>query len=113
MCLTLASKARVIMQAMGDGTLIFPNNSLLVLTYCLYVLKSWKNLILVSSLCKYWFFYDKKVFTKMNDLFICSGSLIDSLYCLTLLFVLPSNENYHISHKRNIALIIHNFGTYA
>ena len=52
MCLTLASKARVIMQAMGDGTLIFPNNSLLVLTYCLYVLKSWKNLILVSSLCK-------------------------------------------------------------
>ena len=52
MYLTLTSEARIVMQVVGDVTLIFFNNSLLVLKYCLYVPKSRKNLILVSSLCK-------------------------------------------------------------
>ena len=36
----------------------------------------------------------------MNDSFICSILLIDSLYCVTPLSIFPSNENYHISRKR-------------
>ena len=50
MLMTLAFEARVIVQAMRDITLIFSNNSVLVLKNCLYVPKSRKNLIWVSSL---------------------------------------------------------------
>ena len=102
MYLTLASKARVVMQAVGDVTLIFSDNSLLTLKDCLYVPESKKNLILVSSLCKLnysFLFNNKQVFIKLNNLFICSGSLIDSVYHVIPLSVLPINENYHISQK--------------
>ena len=87
---------------MGDVTLIFSNNSLLVLKYCLYVPESKKNLILVSCLCKLnysFLFNNKQVFIKLNNSFICLRSLIDSLYVIPL-YALPSNENYHISQQR-------------
>ena len=46
------------------------------------------------------------LFIKMNDLFICLGSLIDSFYYMTPLSVLPNNDNYHISRKRKEPSII-------
>ena len=58
---------------------------------------------LVYSLCKlnYLFlFKSKQFFIKLNNSFIYSRSLIDSLYHVSSLSVLPSNENYLISHKR-------------
>ena len=99
MYLTLASEARVSVQTMGDVTLIFYDNSFLVLKNCLYVLEFRKNFILVSSLYKLnysFIFNNKQVFIKLNNFFICSRSLIDSLYLVIPLFVLPSNENDHI-----------------
>ena len=97
--MTLASEARVSVQTMGDVTLIFYDNSFLVLKNCLYVLEFRKNFILVSSLYKLnysFIFNNKQVFIKLNNFFICSRSLIDSLYLVIPLFVLPSNENDHI-----------------
>ena len=85
---------------MRDVTLIFYDNSLLELKDCLYVLEFRKNLISVCSLCKLnysFLFNNKQVFIKLNNLFICSGSLIDSVYHVIPLSVLPSNENYHTS----------------
>ena len=67
---------------------------------CLYVSKSIKNLISVSSLCKLNYsmvFNDETVFINMNNLFIFLGSLVDNIYQVSPLFVLLSNENYHIS----------------
>ena len=52
MYLTLASKARLVVQVVGDVTFIFYGNRLLVLKDCLYVPKSRENLISLSSLCK-------------------------------------------------------------
>ena len=43
---------------------------------------------------------NKQVFSKMNDLFICSKSLLDNLYRLSPLSLLPSNENNHVPLKR-------------
>ena len=88
---------------MRDVTLIFYDNSLLELKDCLYVLEFRKNLISVSSLCKLnysFLFNNKHVFIKWNNSFICSKSLIDSLYRVIPLSFLPSNENYHTSQKR-------------
>ena len=45
-------------------------------------------------------FYNKHVFIKLNDFFICSRSLVNSIYRVSPLFVFPSNESYHISHKK-------------
>lgn len=61
MYLNLASNAKIVMQAMGDATFILKNNCLLELKDCLYVLKSRKDFISVSSLCKsnYSVFFNK------------------------------------------------------
>ena len=91
------------MQAVRDVTLILDGSCLLELKDCLYVPKSRKNLISFSSLCKQNYslaFYKKQVFIKMNDLFICLGSLVDNLYHVTSLFIQSSNENYHVSDNR-------------
>ena len=59
MYLTLASKARLVVQAMEDVTFIFSYNSLLVLKDFLYVPEIMKNLISISNICKlnYSFFF--------------------------------------------------------
>ena len=78
------------MQTIGDVTIILYDSCLLELKDCLYVPKSRKNLISFSSLCKQNYslaFYKKQVFIKMNDLFICLGSLVDNLYHVTSLFI--------------------------
>ena len=100
--LNLASNERIVVQVVEDVTLILEMNCLLKLKNYLYIPKSRKNLILVSSLCKsnYIVFFNNQVIIKMNDLFICSGSLVDNLYHMTLLSLFPSNENNHISLKR-------------
>ena len=52
MYITLASKVRIVVQAVGDVTLILDESCLLELKDCLYVLEFRKNLISVTSLCK-------------------------------------------------------------
>ena len=52
MYITLASKVRIVVQAVGDVTLILDESCLLELKGCLYVLEFRKNLISVTSLCK-------------------------------------------------------------
>ena len=84
--------------------LILDNNYVLEHKDYLYVPKSSKDLIMVSSLCKLnylvFFFLNKRVFIKLHDSFIYSRSLIDNLYHVSLLSILPSNENYNVSYKR-------------
>ena len=96
MYLKIASKARIVVKAMGDVTLILDDSCLLKLKDSLYVLKYMKNLILVSSSCKenysLVFFFNKQVFTKLNISFIYSRSLIDSLYHVSPLSILPCHE---------------------
>ena len=75
----LASEVRVVVQAVRDLTLILDDSCLLKLKDCLYASKFRKNLISVSSLSK---LNNSLVFMKMNDPFICSGSLVDNLYCV-------------------------------
>ena len=90
----------------------------LVLKDCLYIFESRKNLILISSLCKLNYSFKIKnkkwVFIKLNNSFICSGSLIDSLYRV-LHYLFCQVMKIVISHikERNLTLIQHNFGTYA
>ena len=61
-------------------------------------------MISISSLYKlnysFFFFCNKQGFIKLNDSFICSESLIHSLYHVSPLSILPSNESYHISKKK-------------
>ena len=70
------------MQAIGDVTLALENNSHLEFKDCLYVPKSRKNLVSVSSLnnCKYLVYFNKNVSIRKSDSFICSGSLVDILF---------------------------------
>ena len=108
MYLTLASKARIVVQAIGHATFILDDSFFLEFKDCLYVLESRKNLISVSSLCKLNYsmvFYNKHVFINLNDSFICFGLLINNLYCVTSLSNLLSNENYHNSLKRKKPII--------
>ena len=47
------------------------------------------------------YIYNKQVIIKLNNLFICSRSLVDNLYRVSPLFVFSSNESYYVSSKRN------------
>ena len=51
MQLKMTSSASISVKAVGDLSLSFSNNSILVLHDCLFVSNSRKNLILVSKLC--------------------------------------------------------------
>ena len=97
MYLTLASIARIVVQVVGDITLVLENNIYLELKDCLYVLESRKNLISVSSLNKldYSVYFNKKVFIIKNDSFICSGILVDNLFHITPKSLLSNVENNH------------------
>ena len=55
---------------MGNVTLVLDNNCHLQLQDCLYVLKSGKNLISVSSLNKsnYLIYFDKEILSYYRDL---------------------------------------------
>ena len=46
-------------------------------------------------------FLNKQVIIKINYSFICLRSLVESLYHVTSLLLLPSNKNHHISLKMN------------
>ena len=61
-------------------------------------------MILISSLSKlnYSIYFDKSVFIRNNDSFICSDPLVDNLIHITPISILPCVENHHISLKRNI-----------
>ena len=70
MYLTLASNTRIFVQVMGNVTLVLDNNCHLQLQDCLYVLKSGKNLISVSSLNKsnYLIYFNKEILSYYRDL---------------------------------------------
>ena len=82
MYLALAFKVRIFVQVVRNVALI-DDSCLLELKHCLYVSKSIKNLISVSSLCKLNYsmvFNNETVFINMNNSFIFLGSLVDNLY---------------------------------
>ena len=105
MYLILVFAARIVVQVVRDVTLILKNNKYLELKDCIYVPKSKKNLILVSSLTKlnYSIYFDKNLFIRKNDSFICSNMLVDNLFCITPTSLLSIVKNNHVSLKRKVS----------
>ena len=104
MYLTLASVVRIVVQAVRNITLVLENNQHLELKDCLYVPKFRKNLIFVSSLNKsnYSIYFNKNVFIRKNDRFICSGMLVDNLFHITLVSLLLLFLNNYVLLKRKV-----------
>ena len=107
MYLILVFAARIVVQVVRDVTLILKNNKYIELKDCLYVPKSKKNLILVSSLNKlnYSIYFNKNVFIRKNDSFICSNMLVDNLFHFTPTSLLSVVKNNHVLFKRKIPKI--------
>ena len=104
MYLTLEFTTRIAMQAIGDVTLVLENNKHLELKDYFYLLESSKNLVLVSSINKsnYLVYFNKNVFIRKNVSFICSGMLVDNLFCIIVISLFPAIENNHVSLKRKV-----------
>ena len=70
--------------AVGDYYLNFGRDRYLLLKDCLYVPSIRRNLISISSLVKdgYSVLFSDYVIIKLNKRFICSGTLMDSLYII-------------------------------
>ena len=105
MYLTLASIVSIVVQVVGDITPVLENNKHLELEDCLYVLKSRKNFISISSLNKsnYLVYFNKIVSIRKNDSFICLSPLVDNLFHITPISILYVVENYCISLKRKMS----------
>ena len=73
MYLIMAFIASIVVQAVGDVTLVLEKNKHLELKGCLYIPEYVKNLISVYSLNKsdYSVYFNKIVFIRNNDSFIC------------------------------------------
>ena len=104
MYLIMAFIASIVVQAVGDVTLVLEKNKHLELKGCLYIPEYIKNLISVSSLNKsdYSIYFNKNVFIRNNDSFICWGILVDNLFHITLISLLSVVENNHVSLRRKI-----------
>ena len=68
--------------AVGDVSISFGRDRILVLKDSLYVPSIRRNLILVSRLVDngYSVYFSNSVVIKLNKHFICSGTLVDGLY---------------------------------
>ena len=105
MYLNLACIVSIVVQVVGDITPVLENNKHLELEDCLYVLKSRKNFISISSLNKsnYLVYFNKIVSIRKNDSFICLSPLVDNLFHITPISILYVVENYCISLKRKMS----------
>ena len=101
---TLTFDVIIVMQAMGDVTLVLENNFYLELKDCLFVPQSRKNLVWISSSnkCIYLVYFNKSIFIKKNNSFIFLDPLVDNLYHTIPSYILPCVENSHISLKRKV-----------
>ena len=63
-----------------------------------------KNLISFFSLtkCNYSIYFNKSVFIRKNNSFICSSPLVDNLFHITLISIFSVVENHHVSLKRKM-----------
>lgn len=89
---------------MGDVTLILENKCHLKSKDCFYALEFRNNFILVSSLnsCNYLVYFNKKMFIRKNNSFICSSPLVDNLYHITLSYISPNVKYNQNSFKRKV-----------
>ena len=78
----LGDGTRVSAVAVGDVSISFGRNSILVLKDSLYIPSIRRNLISVSRLVDngYSVYFSNSVVIKLNKRFICSGTLVDGLY---------------------------------
>ena len=104
MYLTLASAMRIAMKTVGDITLVLENIKHAELNDFLFIPKSRKNLVSISSLneLNYSIYFNKSVFIRKNNSLICLVPLVDNLFRITLIFVLSIVENHHSLLKRKI-----------
>ena len=102
MPLKMASSASISIIAVGELTLSFSNNSVLVLHDCLFVPNSRKNLISVSKLCNdsYSFSFNKTYVSiiKENEVVTC-GTLVNNLYHIDCVVIQVDNVKKSLKRK--------------
>ena len=102
MQLKMASSASISVIAVGDLSLSFSNNSVLVLHDCLFVLDSRKNLISVSKLCNnnYSISFNKTYVSNMkeNEVVTC-GTLVNNLYHIDCVVIQVDNVEKSLKRK--------------
>ena len=103
MQLKMASSASISVIAIGDLSLSFSNNSVLVLNDCLFVPDSRKNLISVSKLCNdsYSVSFNKTHISimKENEVITC-GTLMNNLYHIDCVVIQVNNVEKSLKRKK-------------
>ena len=103
MQLKMASSASILVIVVGDLSLSFSNNSILVLHDCLFVPNSRNNLILVSKLCNdsYSVSFNKTYVSimKENEIVTC-GTLVNNLYHIDCVVIQVDNVEKSLKKKR-------------
>ena len=102
MQLKMTSSASISIIAIGDLSLNFSNNSILVLHDCLFVPYSRKNLISVSKLCNdsYLASFNKTYVSikKENEVVTC-GTLMNNLYHIDYVVIQVDNVEKSLKRK--------------
>ena len=102
MQLKMSSSTSISIIAVGDLSLSFSNNLVLVLHDCLIVTYSRKNLILVSKLCNdsYLFSFNKTYvyIIKENEVVTC-GTLMNNLYHIDCVVIQVDNMEKSLKRK--------------
>ena len=102
MQLNMASSASISIIAVGDLSLSFSNNSVLVLHDCLFVPDSRKNLISISKLCNdsYSVSFNKTYVSimKENEVVTC-GTLVNNLYHFDCVVIQIDNVEKSLKRK--------------
>ena len=102
MQLKMASSATISVIDIGDLSLSFSNNSVLVLHDCLFVLDSRKNLISISKLCNdsYSDSFNKTYVSimKENEVVTC-GTLMNNLYHIDCVVIQVDNVEKTLKRK--------------
>ena len=102
MQLKMASSASISIIAIGDLSLSFLNNSVLVLHDCLFELDSRKNLILVSKLGNdnYSVSFNKTyVFIRKENEVVTCGTLMNNLYHIDYVVIQVDNVEKSLKRK--------------
>ena len=103
MQLKIASSASISVIGLGNLSLTFSNNSILVLHDCLFVPDSRNNLISVSKLCNdsYSVSFNKNhaYIMKENEVVTC-GTLVNNLYHIHCVVIQVDNVEKSLKKKR-------------
>ena len=102
MQLNMASSASISVIVVGDLSLSFSNNSILVLHDCLFVLDSRKNLISISKLCNdnYSVSFNKTYVSIMKENEVVTyGTLVNNLYHIDCVVIQIDNVEKSLKRK--------------